>query len=308
MRMKAAYTIRGYLPEDFPAYLRLLALAESLEPAGRGISPEEVTASLNRPGYSPERELIVAEIGGSLVAYLDTVPELGIGRVIVKYWVVPEHRRHGLATRLMERAVRRARELGARTVQMNIPDDSKGARQLALRLGFEFTRRFLKLRLSLVGWSQLGNLGGVDFYDLEQVGLEGLADIQNRAFAQAWGYCPNTIVEIACHLRENGNSPEDIIFAHQGNQMVGYCWTKPGCGSGERPGMGQVFMLGVDPEYRGTGLGKKLMLAGLAYLKSKGLKVAWLEVDGENEHALGLYRSLGFRRYTSSSWYQKLIG
>jgi len=305
--MKASYSIRNYRPRDFTGYVRLLALAESLEPSGRCVSSEDVATSLKRPGYSPERGLFVAETGGELVAYLDTIPELGISRAIFNCWVAPDYRRQSLATNLIERAIRRARELGAIAVQMNVHDGSKSVRQLAVRLGFEFARRFLKLRLSLEGWPCQGDLGGVDICNLEKVGLEGLLGIQNRAFTGNWGYCPNTLEEIAYYLSEHRNSPEDIIMACEGTRIIGYCWTKPACGPGELLKAGQIFMLGVDPDFLGMGLGRKLMTAGLAHLKGKGLKAAWLEVDGENKAALSLYESMGFRKYGSSSWYEKVI-
>ena len=305
--MSIEYSIRNYRPEDFKEYVRLLALAEEPEPAGRGVSPEDVALSLERPGYSPERELFVAEIGGRLAGYLDITMEFAIGRAILRCWVVPEYRHRGLAISLVERATGRVRESGARVVQMNVPDDSEGGKRLALRMGFETVRRFLRLRINLAEWSQHVDLGGVDLVDLERVGLDGLVGIQNRAFYNSWGFCPNTVTEIAHTVRTNRNSPEDIILACEGAQVTGYCWTKPDDGSGKLPEMGQVHMLGVDPGYRGTGLGRKLMLAGLAHLKSKGLGAAWLEVDGENVAALRLYRALGFRQYAGSLWYEKPV-
>ena len=67
-------------------------------------------------------------------------------------------------------------------------------------------------------------------------------------------------------------------------------------------------MLGADPDYRGRGEGKKVLLAGLAHLKSKGIRVAELTVDSESKAACALYQSIGFRVRTSSFWYEKAIG
>ena len=66
-------------------------------------------------------------------------------------------------------------------------------------------------------------------------------------------------------------------------------------------------MLGVAPNYRGKGIGKKLVLAGLARLKSKGLQVAELTVDSENKAAYALYQSLGFEVQAKTFWYEKVI-
>ena len=66
-------------------------------------------------------------------------------------------------------------------------------------------------------------------------------------------------------------------------------------------------MLGVAPDYRGKGMGKKLVLAGLACLRSKGLQVAELTVDSENKAACALYRSIGFEVQANTFWYEKVI-
>ena len=66
-------------------------------------------------------------------------------------------------------------------------------------------------------------------------------------------------------------------------------------------------MLGVDPDYRGKGISRKLVLAGLARLRSKGLQVAELTVDSENIAACTLYQSLGFEDQANTLWYEKVI-
>ncbi|MBA7555232.1 Mycothiol acetyltransferase [subsurface metagenome] len=54
-------------------------------------------------------------------------------------------------------------------------------------------------------------------------------------------------------------------------------------------------------------MGKKVLLAGLARLKSKSLQVAELTVDSENKAACALYQSIGFQVWKSSLWYEKVI-
>jgi len=67
-------------------------------------------------------------------------------------------------------------------------------------------------------------------------------------------------------------------------------------------------MIGTDPAYRGKGLGKKVLLAGLSYLKSQGIETVSLSVDSENRVAYELYRSMGFEERGSTLWYEKRIG
>ena len=91
---------------------------------------------------------------------------------------------------------------------------------------------------------------------------------------------------------------------------LGYCWTVTNVDQtrdGE-VGKGRIHMLGVDPDYRGKGLGKQVLLAGLSLLKSRGLGHVDLTVDSENKAALALYESLGFAVRTRSLWCEKKTG
>jgi mycothiol synthase len=66
-------------------------------------------------------------------------------------------------------------------------------------------------------------------------------------------------------------------------------------------------MLGVAPNYRGKGIGRELMIIGLTRLRERGLKVAELTVDSENEAACALYESLGFEVQARTLWYEKPV-
>ena len=53
--------------------------------------------------------------------------------------------------------------------------------------------------------------------------------------------------------------------------------------------------IGVAPEHRNKGYGRRIMIFGLGYLKNSGCDVARLRVHVENEAAIHLYETLGFR-------------
>jgi mycothiol synthase len=305
----SGYIIRNFHPNDLSSYVELSVEAARLAPTGRPASPQTLSEELGRPNHLPEKDLFLAELAGRVVGYMDVRAEPGIGRAVLDCFVHPEHRRKGLATELFHHASRRAREVGSRVANVNVAEDNAAAKALLSKLGFRLARRFLSLTLEL---------SKARLPDEQKVALparhlrpgeeEELARIQNRSFAGTWGYNPNTPEEVGYRLNMTGSSPEDVILVFHGDRPAGYCWTRTNPeASAAAAKVGRILMLGVDPDYRGRGVGKRALLAGLAHLKSKGIEVAGLTVDSQNAAACALYKSGGFQISSASAWYEKTL-
>ncbi len=84
-----------------------------------------------------------------------------------------------------------------------------------------------------------------------------------------------------------------LLVATEGEQLTGYFFGRYEAEAGE----GYVDLVGVDESRRRTGLGRRLMLAGLSRLRgAAGLRQVNLSVAAGNEAALALYDALGFIR------------
>ena len=303
-------TIRNYRPDDFNGYVQLHAETERSDPSGRHTSSQALAECLDRPNFSPEEDLFVVEKDEKIIGYISLTPELDIGRVLLDCLVHPRYRRKGAATKLFSRALQRAEELGAKVAQISIPEAHLAAKSLASTLGFKFIRRFLELKLQFYN-IHLPDFNHVAFVirKLTSGEEDKLTQIQNRSFMGTWGFNPNTVEEIIYRLDMPGTSPEDVIMAYEGDEPIAYCWTKvnaePNPAGGEKKG--QIHMIGVDPDYQEKGIGKDILLAGLAHLKSKGIHVVELTVDSENQAALSLYESIAFERCSTTEWYEKAV-
>ena len=88
--------------------------------------------------------------------------------------------------------------------------------------------------------------------------------------------------------------PEGFFLAIEDKRIVGFCWTKIHHDFTNQDPVGEIYVLGVDPQAHGKGLGRALTLAGMHYLVGKGLKQSMLYVDADNEAGKALYASLGF--------------
>jgi mycothiol synthase len=305
-----SYTIRNYRAGDFNAYVQLHVESEQFDQSGRYFSSRALAEWLDQPNYHPERDLLIVETDGKIIGYISLVPELGIGRVLLDCLVHPQHRRRGMATKLFSRATGRAKEMGAKVAQISIPEANVAGKRLVTSLSFKFIHRFLELKLDFYN-IHLPDVKHGSYLSRElRSGEENkLTEIQNRSFVGTWGFNPNTTEEIVYRVNLSGNAPQDVIMAYEGGKPIGYCWTRVKAEENVTRGenRGQIHMLGVDPEYRGKGIGKEILLMGLAYLKGKGIDVVELTVDGKNKAARSLYESVGFEVSSTTMWYEKAV-
>ena len=130
---------------------------------------------------------------------------------------------------------------------------------------------------------------------------EALTELQNAAFGDTWGFCPNTVEEISASVRLDRSDPRGIILVIENGDPVAYCWTT-------RAGnIGWISMAGARPDHRGKGVGRSAVVAGMAYLEDTGVDGVELEVAAENPPARELYLKLGFRKMSETVWYEKRL-
>ncbi len=127
----------------------------------------------------------------------------------------------------------------------------------------------------------------------EQAWLE----VNNRAFAghpDQGGWTPGHIRRLEA---EPWFEPEGLLLHEREGRLAGFCWNK--VHHGGEPAVGELYVVAVDPDFQGLGLGRHLVLAGLDWLcrrriDGRKLDCAILYVDASNRAALRLYQSMGF--------------
>lgn len=55
-----------------------------------------------------------------------------------------------------------------------------------------------------------------------------------------------------------------------------------------------LFEIATDAAHRGKGHGRRIVLSALKWARLRGAREAWLQVEADNEAAIGLYGSIGF--------------
>ena len=130
--------------------------------------------------------------------------------------------------------------------------------------------------------------------------------VNNRAFATHRDQGGWTEATLQARMAEAWFDPADFLLATDRDGIAGFCWTKvhtPGPRDTGR--VGEIYVIGVDPDRQGTGLGRALTVGGLHHLATdRRCPTGMLYVDGANPAALGLYRSLGFTTHHRDRAYQ----
>jgi mycothiol synthase len=305
------YTIRNYFPDDFEKYLQLHVESETLEPSGCFISAQGLSDNLGRPGFTPQKDLFIAEFDAILVGYLAVTIEPGIQRALLEGMVHPRHRRKGIATKLFSSGMQRVKVAGVKVAQISVLENNAAAKGLLTKLEFQFIRNFFEMKLNI----HSTRLPDAKHYSITSRRLKPkeenlLTEIQNRCFADTWGFNPNTTEEIAYRLHLHGRSPDDVTLTFQEDRLAGYCWTiiNAEANAKRQNKKGLIHMLGVDPDYRNQEIGKAVLLNGLVDLKGRGVDIVELTVDSQNPAACSLYESVGFEVYAKTEWYEKGVG
>lgn len=213
--------------------------------------------------------------------------------------VDPDARGRGLGTALVETLL--ARSPGELLVWAH--GDHPAARALAATFGFERVRTLLHLR------RELPTLALSDGENGAKVGSSGTfrpgADedewlrLNARAFADHPEQGRVTRADLDELMREPWFDPGDFLVLRDGDTMVGYCWLKIEGDTGE------FYVVGIDPDRQGEGLGRRLAEAGLTRMRERGIHSAHLYVEAESTAAVALYRSLGFTEDTIDVQYAR---
>lgn len=110
--------------------------------------------------------------------------------------------------------------------------------------------------------------------------LEGAVRLEEQCFSAPW-----TRAQLEESLQ---NGQYLFLVAEEDGQVVGYA------GLLRVMDEGDITNVAVDEEYRGKGLGARLMTALLEEGKNCGIKEFTLEVRVSNQRAIRLYERLGF--------------
>lgn len=280
--------IRPFRPLDSAA----LAEIHNLACQPDSISPDRLRIRLVNSLDTGGRVWVIMS-GGKPAGYAFINPVPGLKNVYdLRGCITPGLQRRGLGSQLLQHI------LGDLQTGLISSDDcqvehavgsldSPAARFLARHgfiVGHEESNLML-VNLDDLPWEKLPPEYSVRTLDQARA-IRTFLDLYEEAFSGLPWYQPyRSEGEVAAELED----PADILFLFDDSMPIGFLWTRwPTVTDAE------IEPLGILPVYRGRGLGRLLLLAGLRWLAAQGAGRVRIGAWSDNRPAIALYQSLGF--------------
>jgi mycothiol synthase len=222
------------------------------------------------------------------------------GSWAVEYVVHPRWRENGadLQGDLLRAALGEIAGQGGGHVHLWVPKPTAIDDEVAMAVGMRRGRDLVQMRRVLPVADERATIEVRAF----RPGLDEARwlEVNNKAFR---GHPEQGSWDLATLVEREGQpwfDPDGFLLHEIGERLAGFCWTKVHepqddvMSEGIEHERGEIYVIAVDPDFQGRGLGRQLVLAGLASLFDRGVTSGMLYVDHDNESARKLYFSLGF--------------
>jgi mycothiol synthase len=289
--------IRTPEPSDAPAVLELIVARDIADLGRPDYTLEDVRADWCAPGIELARDAWLVDEDGSPLGYA-LLDDRGAALVTVP----PANEGRGVGTALRTAAEARALERGEALVRQYVPTSNEAARTHLLGAGYWPAYSYFRMRMDLAaapapppGVPVRAFSRGPDdapVHALVEDAMAGVPGNKPRSL-ESWQ---------AAKVDKDGWDPSLWLLHEDADGLAGVVL----CERWE-DGVGYIDYLAVAARARGHGLGRALLLHGLAALRDAGLAVVELSVQGENASATRLYESVGMRPvWTIERWEKPL--
>ena len=216
------------------------------------------------------------------------------GDAAVEVMVDPRFRRGGFGTRMVSAALSEGES--SFWAHGGLP----GVAQIAKKTGLVAERTLLILRKEFDGPVEAETVpDSVTLRTFRAGDEDPIVAVNARAFAHHPEQGAMDRADLDRRMSSDWFDPEGLFIAERSGHVVGFHWTKI------EAGVGEVYVVGIDPDAQGGGLGKALTARGVRHLQERGMPAVILYVEGGNEPALAVYRKLGFKDFKKDVLYRK---
>ncbi|MGK7935150.1 MAG: GNAT family N-acetyltransferase [Xenococcaceae cyanobacterium] len=147
------------------------------------------------------------------------------------------------------------------------------------------------IRLSLRAWTPV--------FDSIQKAMDG--DVYQAFYPDSWRVSQQKAVEDVCAAEDTNVY---VWVAIDASSTVGFVAVK----LHSEDSMGEIYMIAVDPDFQGRGIGSTLIKFALDWMKEAGMSIAMVDTGGDPGHAPArhTYEKAGFGLLPIARYFKKL--
>ncbi|HUS13559.1 MAG TPA: GNAT family N-acetyltransferase [Chloroflexia bacterium] len=274
------------------------------------------------PGYEPERDLLIAEVGGEVVAYSRLLADRELDGTCV-YWhdgfVLPGWRGRGLGGALIGWAEAHAASLAAAAGETGPVVASTETREtqtgligLLKGLGYHPVRYWFPMETADLDHIPHAPLPpGLELRPAQPEHYRAIWEAMLEAVRDHWGFSESEEQDFDGWLAHPFRQPALWVVAWDGDQVAGsilnYVDLDYNASTGRR--VGYTENITVRRPWRRRGLARAMLAHSMAMHKARGMTQTHLGVDTDNPSgALTLYQSMGYRATGQETTYRKRLG
>lgn len=219
---------------------------------------------------------------------------------------IPEARDRATTTTLLEAAAAHVGTHGGGHLECWVFGATGGDDAVFSAAGLHAARDLFEMRVPLPRAEEPKWPSGVSVRAFEAVRDDAAwLRVNNHAFADHPDQGGWTEATLRQRMAEPWFDPTLFLLAIDSHGIAGFDWCKVHAPRDPDPALGEIYVIGVDPRAQGTGLGRALVIAGLAALHSRGVTTGTLFCASDNVGALALYRSIGFEVHRTDRAYAR---
>ena len=164
--------------------------------------------------------------------------------------------------------------------------------------GYDSSRTLLQMRVPLPTPA-----ADLDTRAFTVADIDDVVRVNNRAFAWHPEQAGLTGEAIRRDIDTEWFVADGFRLHHVENELAGFCWTKQ---HSDPEVLGEIYVIALDPDFHGRGLGTKMTQAGLDWLAAHGHDIGMLYVESDNEPAVATYKRLGFTTHRSDTLWNRV--
>lgn len=275
-------------------------LAAGLSAAWRAAQPEFDLSAREldnrcRAVWQANGRLWVLFAGRQAVGLALAAPVPGLpGLFELDGFVAPKWQRRGLGSRALQQVLRDVRGTAVRQLSHPVTDLGSPAARFLLKHQFAVEHVEWLLARPVLPVSQPPADVDVTWMTLSRAeAITQFCRLHQQSFVPFPWYQPYTAEEVAAELADAG----DLLFLRRAGVLLGFAWLR-----WPEEGVGQIEPMGIVAGEQGKGYGRFLLQVALQQLAQRGAHTARIGTWAQNETAVALYQSMGFRHQESITY------